>query len=92
MGGRTPAFVTARSPQADEAIQKPQAPRALPGVLRFRLRAPRFGGLKPAVARRASEGGSLAMTGVALRCDRDDAGARRDRFGAVVHPLRQEIE
>jgi hypothetical protein len=33
----------------------------IPGLLRLRLRAPRFGGLKPAVARRASEGGSLAM-------------------------------
>src|ERR1700758_1955222 len=32
------------------------------GLLRFRLRAPRFGGLKPDVARAASEGGSLAMT------------------------------
>ncbi len=30
-----------------------------PPGFRFRLRAPRFGGLKPAVARAASEGGSL---------------------------------
>ncbi len=43
----------------DEAIQSRMHGS---GLLRFRLRTPRFGGLQPAVAREASEGGSLAMT------------------------------
>ena len=38
---------------------------------RFRLRAPRFGGLKPAVARRASEGGSRGTSPVSTGEDKD---------------------
>src|SRR5271165_3830147 len=52
--------VIARSPSGDEGIQSFLMGSS--GLLRFRLRAPRFGGLIPAVARQASKGGSLAMT------------------------------
>src|SRR6202011_5763801 len=52
----------------------PESLARRPGLLRFRLRAPRFGGLKPAVARAASEGGSLATTRTKLFIDRGGAG------------------
>ncbi len=49
---------------------------------RFRLRAPRFGGLKPAVARRASEGGSRGTSPVFTGEDED--GRLRWRFVVVA--------
>ncbi len=56
--------------------------RPAPLPPRFRLRAPRFGGLKPAVARRASEGGSRGTSPVFT--GEDDEGRLRWRFVVVA--------
>src|ERR1700726_1630181 len=66
--------MTRHCEEAEGRRSNPESLARRPGSLRFRLRAPRFGGLKPAVARAASEGGSLAMTRTKLFIDRGGAG------------------
>src|ERR1700731_667408 len=63
-GGSNPLPLAGEGREGSAASRLAQVAKTYPHPLRFHLRAPRFGGLEPSVARKASVGGSLASSPV----------------------------